>query len=130
MPAPDGLPTTLSLDAQIKAEAIWGGPLLRPASLLTQRGKPGTVLIRDDKDAWADSGRRLRMSDSMLSEVADSRSAPEVLQVREHIRSWRFYDGFRTDALGPPASRRWARSRRFLTLRAPIWHLRCRRSGS
>ena len=37
----------------------------------------------------------------MLSEVADSERAPEVLTVRELVRSWRFYDEFRTDVLAP-----------------------------
>ena len=37
----------------------------------------------------------------MLSEFADPRQAPEVLRVREQIRSWRFYDHIRTDATAP-----------------------------
>jgi predicted ATPase len=37
----------------------------------------------------------------MLSEFADPRQAPEVLRVREPIRSWRFYDHFRTDVNAP-----------------------------
>jgi predicted ATPase len=43
----------------------------------------------------------LRTGDSILSELADPRSAPEVLAVREQTRSWRFYDGFRTDHDAP-----------------------------
>jgi predicted ATPase len=38
----------------------------------------------------------------MLSEVTDPVRAPELLTVREQVRSWRFYDHFRTDA-GAPA---------------------------
>jgi predicted ATPase len=37
----------------------------------------------------------------MLSEFADPREAPEVLRVREQIRSWRFYGHIRTDAAAP-----------------------------
>ena len=37
----------------------------------------------------------------MLSEFADPRQAPEVLRVREQVRSWRFYDHVRTDATAP-----------------------------
>lgn len=33
--------------------------------------------------------------------MVDPRSAPEVLLLRESIRSWRFYDHFRTDAEAP-----------------------------
>ena len=31
----------------------------------------------------------------------DAERAPEILTVREQIRSWRFYDQFRTDATAP-----------------------------
>jgi hypothetical protein len=34
----------------------------------------------------------------MLSETADPQRAPELLVLRERIRSWRFYDHLRTDA--------------------------------
>ena len=37
----------------------------------------------------------------MLSEFADPQRAPEVLGLREMIRSWRFYDHVRTDADAP-----------------------------
>jgi predicted ATPase len=37
----------------------------------------------------------------MLSEVADVTAAPELLAVREQVRSWRFYDSVRTDASAP-----------------------------
>ena len=37
----------------------------------------------------------------MLAEFMDPRSAPEMLTLREQIRSWRFYDHFRTDAAAP-----------------------------
>lgn len=87
-------------DPQIKAEAVWSGPVLRPAGLLSQRGGPA-VLVRGDDGEWQDSGRQLATADSMLSEVADLVTAPEVLAVREQVRAWRFYDGFRTDASSP-----------------------------
>jgi hypothetical protein len=37
----------------------------------------------------------------MLNEFADPQRAPEVLSMRDRIRSWRFYDYFRTDATAP-----------------------------
>jgi predicted ATPase len=37
----------------------------------------------------------------MLAEFADPRTAPEMLDLREQIRAWRFYDHFRTDADSP-----------------------------
>jgi hypothetical protein len=39
--------------------------------------------------------------DSMLTQFADPRNAPEMLTLREQIRSWRFYDHFRTDIDAP-----------------------------
>jgi predicted ATPase len=52
----------------------------------------------------------LQHYDSMLSEVADPEGAPEVLRVREQVRSWRFYDHFATDSAArhpyPDAGRR------------------------
>ena len=43
----------------------------------------------------------LRTYESMLTEVIDPVRAPELLWVREQVRSWRFYDHFRTDAEAP-----------------------------
>jgi predicted ATPase len=37
----------------------------------------------------------------MLTRIADPVRAPEVLALREEIRSWRFYDQFRADADAP-----------------------------
>ena len=37
----------------------------------------------------------------MLTELADPRAAPELLLIREQMRSWRFYDHLRTDAAAP-----------------------------
>ena len=43
----------------------------------------------------------LRTYESMLTEVIDPVRAPELLWVREQVRSWRFYDHFRTDVEAP-----------------------------
>jgi predicted ATPase len=45
--------------------------------------------------------RRLERQDSFLAEVSDAVTAPEVLAVRNRVRSWRFYDSFRTDPQAP-----------------------------
>jgi predicted ATPase len=37
----------------------------------------------------------------MLGQFADPRTAPELLALREQLRSWRFYDTLRTDAAAP-----------------------------
>ncbi len=91
--------SAFALDPEIKRESIWNGPLLRPAAVLCERDN-GIVRIRGDGRAWSEP-YQIRPYDSMLSEFADPGQAPEVLRVREQIRSWRFYDHIRTDAAAP-----------------------------
>jgi predicted ATPase len=98
-----GLPppavTAFGLDPEIKRECIWSGPVLRPSALLCDRNN-GIVRLRSADASWA-SPHPISAFDSMLSEFADPQRAPEILDLRERIRSWRFYDYFRTDALAP-----------------------------
>ena len=100
-----GLPTPsdrtmFSLDPEIKSESVWSGQRLRPSSLLTQR-HGSMVQIRAADGLWVRHEHSLRPYDSMLSELADPSTAPELLALREQIRGWRFYDHFRTDAAAP-----------------------------
>jgi predicted ATPase len=98
LPAGGDRHSLFTLDPEIKRESIWAGPLLRPAAVLCERDN-GIVRIRDGR-AWSEASP-IRPYDSMLSEFADPGRAPEVLRVREQIRSWRFYDHIRTDAAAP-----------------------------
>jgi predicted ATPase len=100
LPAPTIRKSAFNLDPEIKREALWAGPFLRPASLLVERGGGG-VRIRDVDGNWHDGGHVLQPFDSMLSEFADPERAPELLTLRERIRSWRFYDHLRTDTDAP-----------------------------
>jgi predicted ATPase len=59
------------------------------------------VRLRDDAGSWRAWHDAIRPYDSMLSEIADPRSAPELLEMRERVRSWRFYDHVRTDSAAP-----------------------------
>jgi predicted ATPase len=98
-----GLPpdtqTAFARDPVIKRECIWAGPMLRPSAVLCDR-LGGFVRVRDDDGAWS-TPFPIREYDSMLSEFADPQRAPELLSLRDRIRSWRFYDHFRTDAAAP-----------------------------
>ena len=85
-------------DPEIKAESVWAGPVLRPAAVLAERGASGAVRIRAADGGWDRPPGFLKPYDSMLSQVADPQRAPELLVLRERIRSWRFYDHLRTDA--------------------------------
>jgi len=96
---PPSQTTAFALDPEIKRECVWGGPVLRPSALLCDRHN-GIVRLRGDDGGWT-LPEPISGYDSMLSEFADPQRAPEILNLRERIRSWRFYDHFRTDVLAP-----------------------------
>ncbi|BCT30739.1 AAA family ATPase [Pseudomonas protegens] len=98
-----GLPepshSVFALDPQIKKECIWSGPLYRPASLLVDRAGP---LIRARQGrSWDVLAQHTPDFDSLFDQVGSLRGSPEVLQMREFIRRWRFYDHFRSDSEAP-----------------------------
>ncbi|RIQ36730.1 AAA family ATPase [Jiangella rhizosphaerae] len=93
-------PSYFELDPEIKREAIWSGPVLRPGTWLADR-RNELVRVRSGSGDWEHLAHGLRTFESMLNEVADPVRAPELLTVREQVRSWRFYDQFRTDADAP-----------------------------
>jgi len=93
-------PSSFSLDPHIKQEYVWHGPALRPASLLVER-KATLLRARSLKGEWQIVSDHLSPFESMMAIVADPRSSPELLYLRESIRGWRFYDHFRTDAEAP-----------------------------
>lgn len=99
-----GLPTrsssAFSLDPEIKHECIWGGPFLRRAALLVDR-QGVLVRIKNAEGEWQNAGANIANYESMLMHFADPRLAPEMLELRERVRRWRFYDHFRTDAEAP-----------------------------
>jgi predicted ATPase len=96
-------------DPEIKAESVWAGPVLRPAAVLADRGASGAVRIRAADGGWYRPPGFLKPFDSMLSQTADPQRAPELLLLRERIRSWRFYDYLRTDAQAPARTAHSAR---------------------
>lgn len=98
-----GLPepshSAFALDPQIKKECIWSGPFYRPASLLVDRAGP---LIRARQGrSWDVLAQHTPDFDSLFDQVGSLRGSPEVLQMREFIRRWRFYDHFRSDSEAP-----------------------------
>jgi predicted ATPase len=92
--------TAFHRDPEFKRECVWRGSVLKPAALLADRAGP-VVRAREQSGAWGQDPHRIGLTDSMLTAFADPRISPEVLLVRERIRSWRFYDHFRTDADAP-----------------------------
>ena len=55
-----GLPkdanTAFNLDPEIKSEAVWTGPALRPSTILAERSGPA-VRLRDGDGGWHSAGR-------------------------------------------------------------------------
>ncbi len=98
LPTPDGT-SMFGLDPEIKQEVIWHGASLRPSTTLVERHGP-VVRIHGEKGCNIVADCRAAF-DSMMTDIADPRNAPEMLVLRESIRAWRFYDHFRTDAESP-----------------------------
>lgn len=98
-PAPSSVPKPFMQDPEIKAEAVWAGPIRRPSSLLVERKGPA-IRLRTDS-GWQTLERPVARWASMMTELVDPRGAPEIISLREEIRAWRFYDHFRTDADAP-----------------------------
>lgn len=101
-PPPPPPATAFNLDPAIKRECIWHGGLYRRAAVLVDR-RNGFVSIPSSERGGEPVMLTTALSpaDSMLASIADPQRAPEMLVVRESIRGWRFYDGFRTDIASP-----------------------------
>jgi predicted ATPase len=100
-PPPPPPSTLFSLDPAIKRECIWHGKIYRRSSLIVER-RNGLVLLPVTTDEEPEIlTKSLSPADSMLATSADPQRAPEMLAVRESIRDWRFYEGFRSDADSP-----------------------------
>lgn len=101
LPGGDAAHSAFTLDPEIKRELVWAGPVLRPATTLLQRRGP-LVQVRGDDGGFEALVADLEGFESALAVVGDPVRTPEVLAVRDQVRSWRFYDTFRTDS-GAPA---------------------------
>lgn len=97
LPSPSS--SSFALDPEIKRECIWAGPTFRPAGLLVDRNGPA-IKVRTGRK-WEMLSSHINGFDSMFDQVADAAATPEIFHMRETIRSWRFYDHFRTDREAP-----------------------------
>jgi predicted ATPase len=89
------------LDPAIKRECIWHGNIYRRAAVLVDRNNRLVQLAPAQNEDPIILTKEIVSTDSMLATIADPQRAPEMLAVRESIRGWRFYEGFRTDAASP-----------------------------
>ncbi len=93
--------TAFPLDPAIKRECIWHGGVYRRGAVLVDRMNRLVQLAPAKNEEPVILTKELSSTDSMLATVADPQRAPEMLAVRESIRGWRFYEGFRTDTASP-----------------------------
>lgn len=100
---PPLLRSAFQLDPEIKRECLWVGPVLRPSAVIADRRGPA-LRVRAADDGWRTVTGDLAPFDSMMTAFADPRTAPEMLEVRDRVRGWRFYDYLRTDAAAPARS--------------------------
>jgi predicted ATPase len=88
-------------DPQIKKEVVFAGTTPRPGSTLVRRKGALAEARAVSGSGFVELTRALPSYLSVLSEFAHPGELPEVACVRDRLRSWRFYDGFRVDADAP-----------------------------
>lgn len=101
MPQDAGLGSLFALDPEIKREAVFAGPRLRPSSTLVSRVREHAEVAAQSGRGFDELTRSLPAYRSVLAEYAHRGALPELAAVRDRLRGWRFYDGFRVDADAP-----------------------------
>jgi len=99
LPKADGT-SRFNLDPEVKTEAVWQSPPRRRGNTWLER-EASVVNARDADGDWQRLAFAPDANRSVLSEFAEPVRFPEVFALRERMRRWRFYDGFRTDADSP-----------------------------
>ncbi|OON34760.1 chromosome segregation protein SMC [Izhakiella australiensis] len=91
---PEPLISLFNLDPLVKKEGVWQtGFRRRPSSQLLDRQNQTAFLsnINGERVAYPAS---LHPEDSVFGQLAEPHLYPEISQVRESLRSWRFYHEF------------------------------------
>lgn len=99
-----GLPVPSSslfcFDAEIKTETVWQKPPRRPSNTWLER-EGFDVRVREAGGDWTALRFAPTSNRSLLAELGEPERFPELFALRERLRNWRFYDGFRSDAESP-----------------------------
>ncbi|WP_425841298.1 AAA family ATPase [Microbacterium sp. PA5] len=98
-----GIPQTdqrspFARDPEIKREQIFAGAVAKPATLIIDRTRQHT---RVRADGWVSLRQQLAPFESIITDLAEGDTAPELLSLRRTFGGWRFYDHFRVDADAP-----------------------------
>lgn len=99
-----GLPSSTSslfaLDPQVKEEFVWHGKEKRKSTTYLER-QVGTTWVMNATGGRICYPLSLSQSESVLSQLHEPHLYPELSQLREMLRGWRFYHHFRTDMDSP-----------------------------
>ncbi|HWI32124.1 MAG TPA: AAA family ATPase [Microbacterium sp.] len=87
-------PTPFDRDPELKREQVFAGQVAKPSTLLIDRLR-GVTRTRDG--AWRTLAQPLMPYETILTDLAESDTGPELLALRRTLAGWRFYDHFRTD---------------------------------
>lgn len=101
LPQYAGPNSAFARDPEIKREAVFAGPVARPSSILTRRAGEYAEVGAESGRGFDQLTRGLPTYHSVLSEFAHPGTHPELAAVRDRLRGWRFYDGFRVDSAAP-----------------------------
>lgn len=101
LPKDAGPRSLFARDPEIKREAVFAGPRLRPSATLVSRGAAYAEVAAESGRGFDELTRSLPAYRSVLAEYAHASALPELAAVRDRLRGWRFYDGFRVDARAP-----------------------------
>ncbi|MCV7375429.1 AAA family ATPase [Mycolicibacterium arabiense] len=102
LPQYAGPKSMFARDPEIKREAVFAGPRLRRSATLVSRGRDYAEVASESGSGFDPLTKSLPAYRSVLAEYASAGALPELAAVRDRLRTWRFYDGFRVDA-GAPA---------------------------
>jgi len=99
LPQDPGHASAFAHDPEIKRESVFAGPVPRPAATLVRRTRG--LAEANGGAGFEELSRALPTYRSVLAEFAHSGAHPELSAVRDRLRGWRFYDGFRVDRSAP-----------------------------
>jgi predicted ATPase len=101
LPQDPGHKSMFGRDPEIKREVVFAGAVPRPSSTLVRRTRDYAEVASDSGRGFDELSRSLPAYRSVLAEYANPIALPELHAVRDRLRDWRFYDGFRVDRHAP-----------------------------
>ena len=96
---PQAQQSAFGRDPEVKRELVFAGPVARPTTTLVRRVRGMVEVAAESGRGFDELARNVPAHRSVLADWAGA--APELVMVRERLRNWRFYDGFRADATAP-----------------------------